>query len=133
MEKILINDNKYDKRININKIKVDIALRFLDFLKKNKVLDAFLNNFFLDSSLREGYHTVHGQEGFSRGIIFTMPHNMLNNIHFYLNNVNEMQYLNNAFVWSNTEEHHSFWSKLDNEWTDYVGDYWDSRIGQEEP
>lgn len=126
MRKILINNNKYDKRININKIKVDLAIRFLDFLKENEALDAFLNNFFLDSSLRKGDYVVRGQEGYNRNIVSSMPHNMLNDIHFYLNNVNEMLYLNHAFAWPGTKERYSFWIKLAGEWMDYVWNYWNS-------
>lgn len=126
MKKILINKS-LDERVNISKIRTNLGLKFLEFLRDKGVLKEFLDNFFDNPGFRRGVYRPSGCEAYTNSMrVITPPDEMLNDIHYYLNKFNEAEYILNAFSyrWCNVERGQDYWPKLDDEWQRFVFSYW---------
>jgi hypothetical protein len=74
---------------------------FYDFLVDNDILDKWINNFEKDVSWRKDVIWRNKKE-----------------IHDFLNN--NINYIDHAFNWSDTEEGYDFWIKIYNKWINEI-------------
>lgn len=134
MRKILISNHSFDKRVNTGKIRVNLGLKFLEFLRNKGVLKEFLDNFFDSPDFRRGVHRPSGCEAYINSMRAITPPEMVNDIHYYLNNFNEAEYILDAFSyqWCHFERRQDYWSELDDEWERFVFSYWGIEYNEED-
>lgn len=134
MKKILISNHSFDERVDTGKIRVNLGIKFLEFLRYKGVLKEFLDNFFENPDFRRGVHRPSGCEAYINSMRAITPLEMINDIHYYLNNFNEVDYILDAFSyrWCKVERGQDYWPELDDEWERFVFSYWGIEYDEED-